>query len=339
MSKQTRAALACFSAGGAAALPVIALAAFVPISGDKANGPVAGLFSAVDVGDLLNKIYLAGVGAVAVLAVIMIIWGAIQIVGESVIKVGSGKEKIWNAVWGLLLALGSMTILTTISTSFQKAEFLEGGGGGLGGTATAGVGEGAGGQSNLPSSASGGAGASSGSGTSGSSGGGAGAPASGAVPGLVSGNGYNPTLASEAQRLGWSNTSGYETLMRPVSSGGSLYASGKIGSFAGTDDNMSEGLANAHNGYSTFADLNRDYNSSNYYLAYRYDASQLGSVSNGRFEIVNPANNRSIQIRGDRVFDWGPDVATGRSWDTSQGALTALGAQTDDTVYVRWVPN
>lgn len=76
--------------------------------------------------DLLNKIYLAGVGAVAVLAVVMIIWGGIQVVGENVLKNANGKEKIWNAVWGLLLALGSFIILQTISSAFTDASFATG---------------------------------------------------------------------------------------------------------------------------------------------------------------------------------------------------------------------
>jgi hypothetical protein len=71
----------------------------------------------------LSAMYGAGVAGVAVIAVVMIVWGAIQVFGESVWGKTQGKAKIWNAVWGLLLAAGSFVILRTVSESLVQADF------------------------------------------------------------------------------------------------------------------------------------------------------------------------------------------------------------------------
>jgi 3D (Asp-Asp-Asp) domain-containing protein len=64
-----------------------------------------------------------GVVAVAAIAVVMVVWGAVLVFGESVWGKKDGKDKIWNAVMGLLLAAGSYVILGTISTSLLSADF------------------------------------------------------------------------------------------------------------------------------------------------------------------------------------------------------------------------
>jgi 3D (Asp-Asp-Asp) domain-containing protein len=67
--------------------------------------------------------HMFGVVAVSAIAVVVVVWGAILVFGESVTGKKGGKEKIWNAVWGLLLAAGSYVILGTISTSLLSADF------------------------------------------------------------------------------------------------------------------------------------------------------------------------------------------------------------------------
>jgi hypothetical protein len=67
--------------------------------------------------------HMFGVVAVSAIAVVMVVWGAILVFGESVTGKKGGKEKIWNAVWGLLLAAGSYVILGTISTSLLSTDF------------------------------------------------------------------------------------------------------------------------------------------------------------------------------------------------------------------------
>ena len=71
----------------------------------------------------LTALHGVGVAAVAAIAVVMIVWGATQVFGESVWGKTQGKAKVWNAVWGLLLAAGSFVILRTVSDSLVRADF------------------------------------------------------------------------------------------------------------------------------------------------------------------------------------------------------------------------
>jgi 3D (Asp-Asp-Asp) domain-containing protein len=70
-------------------------------------------------GEYLGTAYQLGVIAVAALAVLVIAWGAVEVMSESFFKKADGRQRIWNAVLGLLLALGSVVILRTISASFE----------------------------------------------------------------------------------------------------------------------------------------------------------------------------------------------------------------------------
>jgi hypothetical protein len=70
----------------------------------------------------LSWLYKFALAAAAVLAVLMIVIGGIQIiVGGAIEKHHTeGREKIWNAIWGLLLAISSYLILWTINPDLVK---------------------------------------------------------------------------------------------------------------------------------------------------------------------------------------------------------------------------
>jgi dolichyl-phosphate-mannose--protein O-mannosyl transferase len=64
----------------------------------------------------LVQVFQFGLAIAAALAVIMIVWGGVEImISESPFGKSSGKDRIWNAIWGLLLALVSYLILYTIN--------------------------------------------------------------------------------------------------------------------------------------------------------------------------------------------------------------------------------
>ncbi|HVW82970.1 MAG TPA: pilin [Candidatus Paceibacterota bacterium] len=88
---------------------------FVPLA------PIPGLTSAQSnvtsstIAGFLNNLYKYLIGLAATLAVIVIIWGGLEIAGESVTKKASGKEKIQNAVLGLVLVLSPVLVFTIIN--------------------------------------------------------------------------------------------------------------------------------------------------------------------------------------------------------------------------------
>jgi hypothetical protein len=64
----------------------------------------------------LSQAFQFGLAIAAALAVIMIVWGGVEIMlSESVFKKDDGKKKIKDAIYGLLLALVSWLILYTIN--------------------------------------------------------------------------------------------------------------------------------------------------------------------------------------------------------------------------------
>ena len=88
---------------------------YVPLEGEAFEGftPTPGATSA---GQFLSQVFQFGLALAAALAVIMIVWGGIQIMlSDSVFNKEEGKKKIWNAIWGLILALVSWLILYTIN--------------------------------------------------------------------------------------------------------------------------------------------------------------------------------------------------------------------------------
>ena len=69
----------------------------------------------------LSAAFQFGLAIAAALAVIMIVWGGVEIMlSESVFKKDDGKKKIQDAIWGLLLALVSWLILFTINPDILK---------------------------------------------------------------------------------------------------------------------------------------------------------------------------------------------------------------------------
>lgn len=67
-------------------------------------------------GQFLSQAFQFGLAIAAALAVIMIVWGGVEIMlSESVFKKEDGKKKIQDAIWGLLLALASWLILYIIN--------------------------------------------------------------------------------------------------------------------------------------------------------------------------------------------------------------------------------
>jgi hypothetical protein len=75
------------------------------------------------VGGYVAAAHTVGVVIVAALAVVSITYGAILVFGESAWGDKRGREKIWNAVWGLLLAAGSYVILGSVSRSLLSSDF------------------------------------------------------------------------------------------------------------------------------------------------------------------------------------------------------------------------
>lgn len=79
---------------------------FSPGNADKAD----------QLGVFLAQAFQFGLAIAAALAVIMIVWGGVEVMlSESLFKKEDGKKKVWDAVWGLLLALVSWLILYTIN--------------------------------------------------------------------------------------------------------------------------------------------------------------------------------------------------------------------------------
>ena len=79
-------------------------------------------------GTYVATIFKIGIGLAGLLAVIMIIIGGITYMMSDVIgEKEGGKEMITNAIFGLLLALGSYAILNTINPDVVSLRFVTGG--------------------------------------------------------------------------------------------------------------------------------------------------------------------------------------------------------------------
>ena len=79
--------------------------------------PIGNLTTAPDnLGDYFNTIFTLAIGLCGVLAVIMIVIGGVQYMGdESIFGKTEAKSRITSAILGLLIALGSYALLNTIN--------------------------------------------------------------------------------------------------------------------------------------------------------------------------------------------------------------------------------
>lgn len=78
-----------------------------------------------DLGKFLSQAFQFGLAISAVLTVIMIVWGGLEIMlSESVFSKDAGKKKIRDALTGLLLALTAWLILYIINPSILDWSFL-----------------------------------------------------------------------------------------------------------------------------------------------------------------------------------------------------------------------
>lgn len=78
----------------------------------------------VDIPNYLDLIYKIGIGLAGVLALIMLFFGGIQYMStDALTGKESGRDKMRNAILGLLLALGSYAILNTINPKLLNFTF------------------------------------------------------------------------------------------------------------------------------------------------------------------------------------------------------------------------
>lgn len=100
-----------------ALLPHVFAQGFVPLA------PIPGLTegataNTAGLANFFNNLYKYLIGVAAILAVIMIIWGGLEIsTQDSVSKKGAGKEKIYNAIFGLVLVLSPVLVFSIINPS------------------------------------------------------------------------------------------------------------------------------------------------------------------------------------------------------------------------------
>ncbi|MFA6273234.1 MAG: hypothetical protein WC673_01955 [Candidatus Paceibacterota bacterium] len=96
------------------AAPYVPLA---PLPGTT-DTTVGGKPAVQDAGNYIKGAFNLAIGIAAALAIIMIIWGGIKyMTAEAITSKGDARKTITNAIYGLLLALGSYLILLTINPS------------------------------------------------------------------------------------------------------------------------------------------------------------------------------------------------------------------------------
>ncbi|MEX1120296.1 MAG: pilin [Candidatus Paceibacterota bacterium] len=111
-------------------LPILVFGAgeaFVPLT----DGGIPGVSSGVEFKDFLNAVFKLGLAIAVTLAVIMITVGGLEyMTTDSVNNKSSGKEKIQNALMGLLIALMIWIILFTINPNLLNIDLKIGTGSG-----------------------------------------------------------------------------------------------------------------------------------------------------------------------------------------------------------------
>lgn len=80
---------------------------------------------APNLGSYLDGIFKLALGIATGLAVVMIVIGGVEYMGsESIFKKDAGREKIQDALWGLLLALGAFLLLQTINPALVRFDIV-----------------------------------------------------------------------------------------------------------------------------------------------------------------------------------------------------------------------
>ncbi|MCI0619424.1 hypothetical protein L0Y40_00075 [Candidatus Wolfebacteria bacterium] len=80
---------------------------------------------APNLGSYLDGIFKLALGIATGLAVLMIVIGGVEYMGsESIFKKDAGREKIQDALWGLLLALGAFLLLQTINPALVRFDIV-----------------------------------------------------------------------------------------------------------------------------------------------------------------------------------------------------------------------
>ena len=101
-----------------------ALFNFIPTAHAQIGLDFLNLPPGAEIGDVLSRLYVWGVGLVAIIAVIMLVIGGVQYMVAGDKDPSSAKERIRNAIWGLILALCSYLILYTINPDLTKKVIL-----------------------------------------------------------------------------------------------------------------------------------------------------------------------------------------------------------------------
>lgn len=106
-----------------AALIFFSLAPHVFAQGFVPLAPIPGLTQGVaanteGLAAFFNNLYKFAIGMAAVLAVIMIIWGGLEYsTQDSISKKSDGKQRIYNAIFGLVLVLSPVLVFSIINPS------------------------------------------------------------------------------------------------------------------------------------------------------------------------------------------------------------------------------
>ena len=106
-------------------LVFLAVFASVPTARAQVGLDFLNLPPGAEIGDVLSRLYVYGVGLVAIIAVIMLVIGGVQYMVAGEKDPSSAKESIRNAIWGLILALTSYLILYTINPDLTKKVILD----------------------------------------------------------------------------------------------------------------------------------------------------------------------------------------------------------------------
>lgn len=111
---------------GVAVTPFFADAAFTSLS---PNLPLMGQIGAMSLAEMLKRFFVIAIAFSALLAVIMVAIGGFEyMTTDSVFKMGNAKERITDAIIGLLIVLMAVLLLRTINPCLVTLSILSPGG-------------------------------------------------------------------------------------------------------------------------------------------------------------------------------------------------------------------